>query len=129
MMWAPLPPEVLNYLHDAEEREEALGWEAAVAKLNEFRALTDDYDGQGAKAPSSGTFDSIAELIRDLGRIGIRSPSWVVPGPNGSLNLDWEFKGGVSVSIEVAEPGEADVYLLFPGREPGYWVVSQTAAV
>jgi hypothetical protein len=106
-----------------------LGWDEAVAKMNEFRALTDDYDGQGAKAPSSETLDAAAGLVRELRWVGIHSPSWVAPGPNGSVNMDWEFEGGVSVSVEVTEPDEADVFLLIPGREPGYWVVNQPAAV
>ncbi|MBA4067591.1 MAG: hypothetical protein C0501_28580 [Isosphaera sp.] len=119
----------MSHLNGPAAPDGAIGWEAAVAKIDEFRALADDYDGQGARAPAPETIDAAAELVHGLTRAGVPSPTWVTPGVNGSVDLSWEFGGGVSVAVDVTEPDEADVFLLVPGRQPGHWVVTQTAAV
>jgi len=128
-MWAPLPPEIVNHLNGSMQPDGTLTWEEAQREIHDFRALTDDYDGQGAKAPPPETIAAAAELSRELARVGVVRPSYIVPGPNGTVNVAWELPGGVSVSIEVTEPDEAEVFLLATGREPQHWLLHQPAAV
>lgn len=128
-MWASLPPEVMTRLRGPAAPDGAGSWEHAVRELDGYRTLTDDYDGQGAKAPAPDTFDAAADLVRDLRRNGVPAPSSVVPGPNGSVNLEWDYADGVSASVEVTDPHEADVFLLAPGRQPEYWVLNRAATV
>jgi len=128
-MWSPLPPVVLDLVCGAERPDGTLTWEQAARKVNEYRTLEDDYDGQGAKAPAPEVCDGMLELVRGLEGRGASAPTCVTSGVNGSVNLEWDYPGGVSATVEVTDVDEAAVYLLAPHREPGYWVLNQTAAV
>src|SRR5688572_18163148 len=121
-MWSSLPAEVLQRLLPKSPASGAngptptptndAGWNSILTEMEEFRTLEDDYDGQGAIAPTAQTFESAAELARALRRQGVVAPTYVVPGVNGSMNFDWEQEGGVSVGIEVVGPYTADVFIL-----------------
>ena len=59
--------------------------------------------------------------------MGLAVPTHAVAGPNGTINLAWEFEGGVSVSVEVNDSCWVEMFLLQPGN-PRQWVVSQSVA-
>lgn len=113
-MWQPLPVKVRERLCTenallSKEREHA-SWDEFVEAIERYRDLADDYDGQGAIAPSSEVIDSAVAMMRDM--IGVAIPNYSVPGPNGSVNLAWDLDDETSVTIEVIDVSRAEVILV-----------------
>jgi membrane-bound lytic murein transglycosylase B len=130
-MWSQMPPEVASRLQQPLERSwngtlsSGKGWEQFIAELEEFRQLADDYDGQGAIAPTADTVDSAVSLARLLEHLGMLPPTYVVASVNGSANLEWQLADDVSIGFEVVDPDQADVYLHLPGQQGKHWVLTQ----
>ena len=137
-MWGKLPPEVQKFLCPPSNgtidqprqlpRRSKPDWEEYIREIKQYRELADDYDGQGAIAPSSDAIESAIALARGLAGAGIAVPTYAVAGPNGTIDLAWDFEGGVSVSVEVLDSCQADVFLLAPGQ-PRHWVLNHTVVV
>src|SRR5215468_1733124 len=58
-------------------------WGPTVEKLVAFQHLGDNWDGQGAVAPSYEQLESAIGLAYTLYQQGVDPPSRVVPGPEG----------------------------------------------
>jgi len=77
-------------MHRAEKRvADADPWEPAVQKIVGFQQLGDDWDGLGAKAPSRELLASAVGLAYLFYEKGVDPPLCVVPGLDGSVNLEW----------------------------------------
>ena len=122
-MWNPLPQDVMNTVRRDVSRREHQRWEHCVEAVEQYRELTDDYDGQGAVAPAAETIGGAISLIHDLIAANVAVPAYVVPGPNGSVNFDWEYGEDVSVSIEVCDAGHAEVILQDAGSR--HWPLTR----
>jgi hypothetical protein len=133
-MWQ-LPAEVLSLLQAPSNgvkgrprllpRRTQPDWHAYRDELESYRHLTDDYDGQGAIAPPGEVIDTALSVAREFASSNIVPPTCTVAGPNGSIDLSWEFNNGVSVSIEATECDRVDVILMEPGN-PRHWNVQQS---
>src|ERR1700722_17483222 len=93
----------------AKPIEDAGPWEPAIQKIREFQHLGDDWDGLGAKAPSRKLLESAIGLAYVLHEKGVDPPTCVVPGLDGSVNLEWQDPGGNIAEVEIDRPFHAEV--------------------
>jgi hypothetical protein len=99
-------------------------WSQRLDDLLQIRLLEDDWDGQGAKAPSTELVDSaigLAEIFRQQGQ---DAPCRIVPGVNGTVLFEWQH-GDMYEEIEVLRPFYAEGIRIVPGQEPVHWVVAE----
>jgi hypothetical protein len=74
------------------------GWRNVFAKLEEFRKLEDDWDGDGSLAPSPEIIEASIRLAKRLKET--ETPPWVEPSVNGSMHFEWRTQES-SHDIEV----------------------------
>lgn len=119
-MWEPLPLEVRGRLRPENNRlvpeREHAGWEGNLEAIEHYRELADDYDGQGAIAPSADVIESAMALARGFIEAELILPTYCVAGPNGSINLVWDFEDESSVSVEVIDSSHVEVILIEPSQ-------------
>ena len=119
-MWEPLPLEVRGRLRPESNRlvpdREHADWERNVEAIEQYRELADDYDTQGAIAPSANVIESALALARGFIEADLAVPTYCVAGVNGSVNLVWDFEDESSVSVEVIDASHADVILVETGQ-------------
>lgn len=134
-MWPALQPEIISrFPHQPangayngkpakklSDTENADGWKRCIDKLLELRLYEDDWDGQGAEAPSVGAVDSAIILAVLLREKDIEPPCRTVAIVDGSVVLEWQWPDVTTLEIEVAEPYLADVFLLAPGLPAEHW--------
>jgi hypothetical protein len=106
------------------EVRDAGPWAPAVIKLVEFQFLADDWDGQGALAPSHDMLASAIGLAYTLHQQEIEPPSRVVPGPEGSIIFEWQEPDGTYTEVEIVRPFHAEVMSIEPGRPAKHWTLS-----
>jgi len=110
--------------HAAQESvEDARPWEPAIRKLVEFQCLGDDWDGFGAPAPSRELLESGIGLAGLLFKKGVHPPHRVVPGLEGSVNLEWQDPDGTIAEVEIDRPFHAEVMLIEPGQPARHWTL------
>ncbi|HYT93928.1 MAG TPA: hypothetical protein VEL76_34735 [Gemmataceae bacterium] len=107
----------------AAESQDAGPWEPTVAKLVAFQQLGDDWDGQGAVAPSYEQLTSAVGLAYTLYQQGVGPPSRVVPGPEGSVIFEWQDPDGTYTEVEQVRPFYAEVMVIEPGQPPRHWTL------
>lgn len=98
-------------------------WEPAVQKIVALQALGEDWDGQGARAPSSEVLASAIGLAYTLNEQGVAPPSRVVPGPEGSVIFEWQDPEGTYTEVEVVGWLSAEVMLMKPGQPARHWTL------
>jgi hypothetical protein len=99
------------------------GWKETVNKLSTFRNLEEDWDGQGANAPSGELVDSACALAALFQERGLDPPTAVAPGPGGTVLFVWQEKNGTYCEVEVERPFHAEVMLIEPGQPARHWVL------
>ncbi len=79
-------------------------------KINKLRSLEDDFDGEGAKAPSNETIDKLVravprmkEIVLKRKGIELREPDYS-PVRDGGADAHWEIKERYEVLL-VVNPG------------------------
>jgi hypothetical protein len=108
--------------HPAEKSLEDAGpWEPAVRKIVEFQHLGDDWDGLGAVAPSRELLESAIGLAYLFYENGVDPPHCVIPGLDGSVNLEWQDPDGSIAEVEIDRPLHAEVMVIEPGKPPRFW--------
>ena len=114
-------------LHGAhgEQREvpDAGSWEPAVVSMVELQHLGDNWDGQGARAPTHELLASAIGLAYTLHEQGVDPPTRVVPGPEGSVIFEWQDPDGAYTEVEVVRPLYAEVMLIQPGQPAKHWTL------
>ncbi len=90
-------------------------WEKDPRALEEIGRLEDDWDGDGAGAPSQDLVDSARELLLWLRQQKIPAPSRVAAGPNGTILLEWQC-GLNYFEIEVCAPYQVEWMMALPGQ-------------
>jgi hypothetical protein len=88
-----------------------------------FQHLADDWDGLGAMAPSRALLESAVGLAYLLYEKGVDPPHAVVPGLDGSVNLEWQDPDGTIVEVEIDRPLHAEVMVIEPGKPPRFWTL------
>lgn len=143
-MWNSLKPEFLARLPHSPTNGSANGpqgpavvappptnWESCFEKLNEYRSYTDDWDGQGeilgkpAKAIPGELIDSAVALMRSLRQLSVPAPHCTYPGVQGTVSVEWELTGGRTVTLEVIDPGTADVFFFAPDNKVEHLVLTE----
>ena len=102
-------------------------WDTVHDRLATFRALEENWDGQGARAPSGELLDSALALTTLLRDRGVEAPSGAAPGPMGTVLLVWQGKDGTYCEVEVERPFYAEVMLVEPGKPARHWVLPEPA--
>jgi hypothetical protein len=103
--------------------EDAGPWESAVQKIVEFQHLGDAWDGLGARAPSRELLESAIGLAYLLCEKGMDPPHCVVPGPDGSVNFEWQDLDGTIAEVEIDRPLHAEVMVIEPGKPAEQWTL------
>jgi hypothetical protein len=100
-------------------------WQAIINEVLELRNLGDDWDGLGAKAPSTALIESAVELAQTLQNYGFRLPCRAVPGPDGEILLEWQERG-IYLEAEVCKPHTAEWMLVLADGTANHWVTPST---
>lgn len=80
--------------HDTEmiaTDKPALLMSAIQQEISNFAQLVDDWDGEGAKAPSMETIISASLIAR---YVGFKTPAKPMVSASGSISLYWDLAGG-----------------------------------
>jgi hypothetical protein len=109
--------------HFHKETASAGPWEPAINSIITFQYLGDDWDGLGAKAPSSELLESAISLAYLLCDKGVPPPSRVVPGLEGEVLLEWQETDGTYTDVEIVRPFFAEVMLVEPGKPAKHWTL------
>lgn len=64
-----------------------VGWRNVFAKLEEFRKLEDDWDGDGSLAPPPEIIEASIRLAKRLK--STEPPPHVCPSVNGTMSFEW----------------------------------------
>jgi len=105
------------------------GWRRAEDRLLEFWNWSDDWDGEGAAAPSHDALRGAFSLVRQLAdsdaanpaagpRFLDRPPDRLLPGRDGSIIVEWQFPDFGYAELEVVSATEANGMLVFTHGRP-----------
>lgn len=100
------------------DRETGSTWDREFDNLLRIRQLPDDWDGQGAPAPSTELVDSALVLALHLRQSSLPAPDRIVPGVAGTIVMEWQTKRGRCLELEVVEPYLAEWFDNGPFQEP-----------
>jgi hypothetical protein len=110
---------------ECEERPttDARLWQPAIQEIIGFQDLEEDWDDNGAKAPSRELLDSAVALACAFCKTGMEPPSRVVPGVTGTVLLEWQLPDGTYGEVEIVRPLYAEVMMIQPGHPPKHWTL------
>jgi hypothetical protein len=74
-------------------------------------------------APSRELVESAIGLAYLFYERGVDPPDCVVPGLDGSVNLEWQEPGGIYTEVEVVRPLYAEVMRIEPGQPAKHWAL------
>jgi hypothetical protein len=118
----PFVPKDVGVDSRVEESVRKWGWTVTIDTLLTLRDIHDDWDGNGATAPSRETVDSALHLAIHFRDLGMREPNGVVPGVNGTVIFDWQGTDQSYLEVEVTEPFHAECVFISPGKPTKHWV-------
>jgi hypothetical protein len=98
-------------------------WQPAVKKIVEFEHLGDDWDGQGARAPSFELLASAIGLAYTLYQQELDPPNVVIPGVDGTVTFEWHDLDGTYTEVEIVRPLYAEVMMIEPGKPAQHWTL------
>ena len=87
-------------------------WVKSFQRLNNLRALQDNWNGEGAVSPDQSTFEAASKWLSDLYNQGNQpAPTTILASVNGSIIFNWqennyielEFLGGLQAEFMEAE--------------------------
>jgi len=96
------------------EHDLLLRWKDCAVELVNMRSLGDDWDGEGAEAPSGALIDSALDLSFRLVDLGISPPDRLSAAPDGSVILEWQLPE-LYFEIEVVDPDRVEVMSIRQG--------------
>jgi len=99
-------------------------WEQAIGKLYMMMSLEDDWDGQGAEAPSKEIVVGAIELAAELRFLDYPPPTRVAAAPCGTVGLEWQWPL-VYLEVEVVSPYRSEWMLTEEGIPPVHGIVSR----
>jgi hypothetical protein len=92
-------------------------WEVILQNLRKMLALRDNWDAEGAKAPTRNSILSVIDLLHQLERRNLQAPSRVVVGPGGEVAVEWQLDGNY-IELEVSEPYVGEWMFVTKGAMP-----------
>lgn len=90
-----------------DERTRGHGWQFVWEELDELSRLEDNWDSQGAIAPTKDVINGAFNLARDLAVLDYPPPHRVVASVNGTIYLEWDTPM-IFQEIEVTSACEAE---------------------
>jgi hypothetical protein len=100
-------------------------WREVIDNFLAARSLRDDWDGQGAKAPTIDVVDTSLQLAVKLRQLGISPPDDFGVGINGTITIAWRTPEW-SVEVEVCSPVRIEGFRWRRGAEQAEQVVFST---
>lgn len=94
----------------ATDARRAAEWDQRIDDLLAIRQLEDDWDGQGAPAPTIDVVDSALVLALLLRQEGIVPPANIVQGVAGDVHFDWQPGDGRYIELVVTGAYTADIF-------------------
>jgi hypothetical protein len=102
--------------------DNSAAWDRLIDELQRIRMLGDDWDGQGAEAPSAGNVDWAGDWVRQMRRYPQAiPPSRAVPGVVGEVYLEWQGPSFYLVA-EISAPARVEWTLSVPGEPNRHWL-------
>ena len=87
-------------------------WPELIDGLLAMYQLTDDWDGQGAKAPPKELVRAALLLAQDYQSKFFAPADRCIAGVNGTIFFEWHGNAGDYMEIEVETPQQAEVRLV-----------------
>jgi len=87
----------------SQVEEEAERWTRWIDELLRWRHLQDDWDGEGALAPSPAVVDQAILIVQTLRALDAPPPDRIFPSTNGTIYFEWFTPLGYW-EIEVISP-------------------------
>ncbi len=91
------------------------GWAQQIDELLSIRNLEDDWDGLGAKGPSTALVDSALRLALIFRSSNTPAPCRIVPGRTGTVIFEWQV-GETYQELEVTRPHHAECVMITAGH-------------
>lgn len=82
-------------------------WTTAIEKLRSLYSLEEDWDGQGAVAPTPAVVDTAIRLAKQLQDDEKVCPLFAIAGVDGTVVFEWHLPAGF-LQIEVMTPDCAE---------------------
>jgi hypothetical protein len=107
---------------DVSVQDRDFEWKKVIRAIHGMLALRDDWDGLGAKSPSSDII-SAAMRLADAKRRTNESPAptRVAPTPAGTIAMEWQ-QGSVYTEAEVVAPDRSEWMQIANGLPTEHWV-------
>ncbi len=97
-------------------------WDQIIDGLLRMRALANDWDGQGASAPSPANVDRAIAWVREMHRYPQAvPPSRPVPGVTGEVVLEWQGESYYLLA-EIVRPDQVEWMLAVDGEPTKHWI-------
>ena len=96
-------------------------WPRQLSRIAKLKLLKDNWDGEGAIAPSRELLQSLAHLLRIHQENGYPAPSRIVPTVDGIIAIEWQMPPRFA-SLEIARPYEGEWLIEQPGYRPEFRV-------
>lgn len=100
-------------LEDFRALRESSAWNVLRSKLQRWKSLPDDWDGDDGVAPDEFTIDACQRILNELQSVEAPVPSLSISG-DGEIVFEWA-KGDGYASISQTDDGHVIAFL----REPG----------
>jgi hypothetical protein len=114
---SPLVPVAVDSQPSAME----IRWDQSLSSVENLRRLSNDWDGQGARAPEVANLDQVSAWIQEMRHWRhALPPTRVSPGTLGEVILEWRGESFYLVA-EVANPTQVDWLLNAPGQPIRQW--------
>ena len=101
-------------------------WRKVLDDLVAMQRLADDWDGQGASAPSGELLRSALGLAKLLQVQGAPPPSCAVAGTSGTIVFIWQVPDGTYGEVEIVRPFHGEVMWIHPGKPAEHWEIPTT---
>jgi hypothetical protein len=92
-------------------------WCRVIQSLQQLKSLRDDWDGQGALAPSIGIVEAAIGLAELYRQHDYSPPTTALATPAGTVLFEWR-RQTTYYEIEIVSPGRAEWMLIDEGRAP-----------
>ncbi len=104
------------------QKPQADRWAACISTLLSYLSLGDDWNGDGAAAPTPANVYGAVAWLQQLQECGSSCPPpQAVPGVNGEVLLVWQDRS-FYLEAEINTPYQVEWMLTSPGQAPKHWV-------
>lgn len=94
----------------------ALKWDEVINNLLSARNLEEDWDGQGAEAPTKGTVDTALQRALFMKQLGNPPPDEFGANVDGTITLGWH-QVDRTIVIEIVSPTQEEAYTWTDGNQ------------